>query len=227
MFLLIMKKNNIMKSFIDDKFALYTSITSVVMAALFFWKGCKEQFYLGSIIFISLNLLYIPLILIFNKKLFPYFELIYGLYNIFFIAFHHTLLYNNFSAFFIMCIIILIKPAWKYFVPVIYLVVVSIAFALNDELIYHYLIHIVRAAWFYGVVAYVISTRYEHKNSEHAKLNLTQDEIQILKEMKSGKKQKEVECFSINTVTKKLNAAKTRNNIGTTTELLLRFIDDD
>lgn len=62
-------------------------------------------------------------------------------------------------------------------------------------------------------------------NREHF-LILKDSEIDILNQMVSGKKQKEVEGYSINTVTKKLADARTRNNIPTTQELLFRYIEE-
>ena len=55
------------------------------------------------------------------------------------------------------------------------------------------------------------------------KLNLTEDEKSILKEMADGKKQKEIDLFSQPTITTKLKNARERNLCTSTNELVYKY----
>lgn len=59
-----------------------------------------------------------------------------------------------------------------------------------------------------------------------SELILTDDEKKILEQLRRGKHQKEITDFSKNTVTKKLKTARDRNNIATTQELIMRYIQE-
>lgn len=215
----------------DDKFIIETCILSVVSGILYIWKGISESFLISTYFYIALNFLYTPLIFIFKRKVFCVFQIIYAYALIYIFAFSPSYLYNNYTAFFVTCIVLLIKPHWKIPAISIYFVLITIAFGINTENLNHYLIHITRCAYFFTVFHFVIIIRIDRKvlksmtNREHF-LILTDSEIDILNQMLSGKKQKEVEGYSINTVTKKLADARTRNNIPTTQELLFRYIEE-
>lgn len=160
-------------NFFKDKFVLFTSVLSVILSALYVWKGFQIGFNTLAYIIIIVNFLYMPLALLFGKKLFPIF----------------------------------------------YFVVVSIAFCLNEERIYHYFIHIVRSLWFIGIVEYVLNDKFRRK-----KLVLYEDERDILEQLSNGMVyQKEVVGFSENTIYRKLKAARERNGNLTREELVNQF----
>lgn len=212
-----------------DYFILHTAGLSLLSAVLYIWKGFADTFYIGTYVYIVLNLLYIPLSLIFKRKAFCPFQIIYSFALIFIYAFCPSYLYNNYSAFLVLCIVILYKPRWKRIALMTYAILITIAFALNTETICHYLIHIVRCSYFFFVFYFVIHNRFERITDKRKQLNglqLDEDEVVILDQLMEGKKQKEIDGYSINTVTKKLNNAKNRNNIDTTQELLFRYIEE-
>lgn len=203
----------------DLSFILITSALSLLMALLYAWKGVKEEFYLGSWIIIGLNLLYIPYAFIFKRKGFVYFYLVYAAAMIFVMAFHKTYLYNNFTALFIAFLIFLIEPRLKIPSLIGYFVFVSVAYALNEEQIYHYFIHITRGAWFYYISTFVIEAKYKRR-----KLILYEDEIKILTQLCNNRLQKSIEFegYSESTIYRRLKAAMTRNHM-TKKELLEEF----
>lgn len=211
-----------------DFFILHTIFLSFFSAILYIFKGITETFYIGTYIYIALNILYCPLAFIFKRKFFCIFQLFYAFVLIFIYAFCPSALYNNYSAFLVVCIVCLYKPAWKRYALAGYFILMSIAFALNTESMIYYLIHIIRCSYFFFVFYYVIHNRFERISRKGINgLELTDDEFNILKQMISGKKQKEVDGYSINTVTKKLSDARMRNDIATTQELLFRFIEEN
>lgn len=212
-------KSSFFDDVLHDHFVLFTSVLSGILCALYIWKGFSEGFFIGNWIIVFSNFLYIPFAAIFRRKCFSYFYLVYSLILVFLIAFEKTFLFNNYTALFLLCIVIMIKPKIKYIAIVLYFASASLAFSLNGESVFHFLIHIVRTIWFFGTVFFVVDNQFERK-----KLVLYEDEIKILKQLCSGKiYQKEVEGFSENTVYRKLKAARERNGNLTREQLIELF----
>ncbi len=209
----------ILEKITDNKFILFTSTVSLVLGLLYLWKGFKTGFPPLGCIIISLNFLYVPFAFVFSKKGFPYFYLLYSAVLVFSIAFEETFLYNNYTALFIVCIVMMINPKLRFPAIVFYVVLVTVAFALNDEILYHYFIHIVRSIWYVGIVEFVLNDKFKRK-----KLVLYEDEKNILRQLCNGKVyQKEVEGYSENTIYRKLKAARERNGNLTRDQLVEEF----
>ena len=205
--------------FSKDKFVLFTIIFSAILALLYIWKGIQTQFLLGGWIIIGMNLIYIPIALIFKRNGFFCFYLLYSVILVFILAFDKTFLYNNYTALFVICIVIMIKPQLEIPALILYFAAVCIAFAINEEKLYHFFIHITRSLWFIESVMYVLNEKFKRK-----KLVLFNDEKQILDQLCSGKiYQKEVTGFSENTVYRKLKAARERNGNITRDQLVEQY----
>ena len=101
-------KSKILADFLNDHFVLFTSVLSEVLCALYVWKGFSEGFFAGTWIVALMNFLYIPTAFFFKQKCFSYFYLAYSTILVFMIAFEKTFLFNNFTALFIVCIVIII-----------------------------------------------------------------------------------------------------------------------
>ena len=192
---------------LNDNFILFTSIESFLLALLYFWRGVEGVFTIRTWIVISFNLIYVPVVLLSQKRFFSWFYLIYGLTLVFLISMEESFLFNNYTALFVICIVVGIQPKLKIPAISLYFLCVCIAFGLNDETLIHFFIHIVRSVWFIQVVGYVLNNKYDRK-----KLILFEDEKMILDQLCDGKVyQKEVEGFSENTIYRKLKAARERN----------------
>jgi len=195
------------RSFFNDNFNIYTSIISLIIAFLYVVRGFSEGFNAGIIIVTGMNLIYIPLVFIFKRQGFSVFYLIYAVILIFLISMEETKLFNNYTALFMVCIVLMIRPRLEFFIWILYFASVCIAFVINEENLIHFFIHIVRSVWFIAIVSYVLNNRFERK-----KLILFDDEKKILDQLCEGKVyQKEVEGFSENTIYRKLKAARERN----------------
>lgn len=204
------------KTRMNDYFVLYTSLLSGLIAVLYAWKGIREQFTAGTWIIIAANVLYIPAAAIFKRKCFSCFYLAYSIVLVFVLSVEKTLLFNNFSALFIICIVIMIHPKIERIALILYFCAVCISFALTDEQLYHFFIHIARSLWFLGIVTFVLDNKFERK-----KLILYEDEIKILEQLCGGiMYQKEVTGYSENTVYRKLKAARERNGNITREQLI-------
>ncbi len=205
--------------FLNDHFVLFTSVLSGILCALYVWKAFAEGFFIGTWIIALMNFLYIPAVAVFRRKCFSYFYLSYAVILVFMIAFEKTFLFNNFTALFIVCIVIMIEPRVKYIAILLYFAAICVAFSLNGESVFHFLIHLVRTVWFFGTVFFFIANNFERR-----KLILYEDEIKILSQLCDGKiYQKEVEGFSENTVYRKLKAARERNGNLTREQLIELF----
>ena len=195
------------RKFFNSNFNIFTSVISLIISILYFVRGISEGFNTGIIIVISMNLIYIPLVFIFKRQGFSGFYLIYAIILVFLISFEETKLFNNYTALFMVCIVMMIQPKLEFFIYIVYFVSVCIAFTLNGENLIHFFIHIIRSLWFISIVSYVLNNRFERK-----KLILFDDEKKILDQLCEGKiYQKEVEGFSENTIYRKLKAARERN----------------
>lgn len=201
-----------------------TFVLTIIFICLYTWKSILDGFVASNILYILINAVYIPLVIIWKRKFFCIYHVVYAYVLVATIILRRTLLYNNFTAYFIILSIAIIKPKWKTMIISLYFAIATIAFAVNEHHMVNYLIHLARAFYYYTIFNYFIFTRFT--NNSNNLLNLTQDEIEILTQMAAGRKQKEIIGFSINTVTKKLLNARTRNDIDTTQELLIKFIQE-
>lgn len=194
----------------DFQFIFITSLISFLLASLYLYKAVKTEFTVWTWIIVSLNFLYIPFILIFKRKSFPVFYLIYSLIVIFVEAFTQTYLHNNFTCLFILFIVIMIQPKLKHYALVLYVITITIASIFNDEDIYLYIIHMLRVIWFAYVFFSVIEKRYKRKQ-----LILYDDEIKILTLLCKNRLQKSIEFegYSESTIYRRLKAAMTRNKL--------------
>ncbi|WP_178842255.1 hypothetical protein [uncultured Treponema sp.] len=210
-------KKDFIGDFLKDNFVIFTSGLSVILCALYVWKAfLSKDFFWGSWIVPAVNLLYAVLVFFLGRKVFVWFYLLYSVVLVFLIAFEKSCLFNNYTALFMLCIVIMMKPSIKYVAISLYFAVVSIAFLINEESIVHFLIHIDRSVWFLGSIFFVLNSHFEPK-----KLILFEDEEKILEQLCSGKiYQKEVEGFSENTVYRKLKAARERNGNLTREQLI-------
>lgn len=203
--------------FYDEKkernFVLITSIISFVLGLLYIWKGFEEGFLPVTVIVASFCFLYVPAVMIFRRTGFIVYNLIYTAVLIFIIAFYKTFLFNNYTGLIAVFFLLIICPKFKWVFIIIYGLCVCIAFALNDEKLCPFFIHVLRSGWLLYIFDFLIKERYSRK-----KLILYDDEILILKELSKNKLQKSIalEGFSESTIYRRLKAACERNNLSKT-----------
>lgn len=211
-----------MKDFTDKDektFLITVSFLSAIVSVLYIWNGLLEQFYIATYVFIGLHILFIPVVLLFRRTGFIIFTIIYAIVLVFIIAFYKTYLYNNFTGALVMMVAVLVAPKLKKMIFGIYIIAISVAFALNEENLCHYLIHIVRFTLAFYVFDFIMRERYTPK-----KLILYDDEIKILTELSKNRLQKSIEMdgFSESTIYRRIKAACKRNKM-TKADLLDEF----
>ena len=74
---------------------------------------------------------------------------------------------------------------------------------------------------------FYVCAKYLFAAIPQSTLLLTDDERVVLRELAGGKLQKQIEQFSVNTVTKLLKNAMERNNCKSKTELLHRYLKEN
>jgi len=210
------------RQYVYSHFNVITATLSGILALLYVWKGYKETFNVYAFVIIGLNAVYVPITLVLNKKIFIWFNTIYATLLVFVLAFTKTYLYNNYSALFIVCLISMLNPKMKKIIFPSYFAAVCVAYAINEETIYHFFIHITRSLWYLTVI-----TAITYQKETKTKLILFPDEIKILQQLSQGNLyQKQVEGFSENTVYRKLKSARERNGCDTRDDLLARFEEE-
>ena len=202
----------------SDKFILVTCFLSGILSALYLAYAFDSGFNIAAWLVIGSNILYIPGAIFFKRKFFSYWSIVYSCIMVYVTAFYPTYLHCNFTAFFIISLVMLIAPGRKWYLLGIYLLTVSIMFMINKEDVIEYLLHLGRLAWLFFILNYYIG-----KNFVRKPLDLTEDEVKILEELNEKKMLKACTSFSKNTLTQKLKEARERNDIDTNAELLATY----
>lgn len=134
------------------------------------------------------------------------------------------LYYNNFfnyTSFLFVLFAIYSNPKIKVQALILYSLNVFIALAIKECSILTLGIHAMNCVLFYCCAKYLFAA------APSTTLLLTDDERNILKELASGKLQKQIELFSQNTITKMIKRAMERNMCKSKAELLHRFIKEN
>lgn len=202
-----------MKIFEDKKekhFVLITTAISFLIAMLYAWKGYLENFSNATYTVIAMSMLYIPVVWIFRRPGFAIFNLIYAAILVFIIAFNDTYLYNNFTGLLAVFIVMMVAPKLKLAAVILYLASIIVAFALNEENLCHFFIHLARCGWLFHIFNHVLSSKYKRN-----KLILYDDERKILEALSKNRLQKSIEFegFSESTIYRRIKSAMKRNNL--------------
>ena len=125
--------------------------------------------------------------------------------------------FYNYGTIFFILVAIGANPSKQKPILLIYLINVIISFSLQRLLVFSAAIHVMYIILFNFCMKYVFQVKRPDK------LNLTEDERMILKELYAGKKQKEIDLFSQPTITAKIKNARERNLCETTPELIAKY----
>lgn len=152
------------------------------------------------------------LVLFFKRKGLSYGLFIYACILVYINSFH------NYGSIFLVLIAICVNLKMKTAFLILYGINTAIAFSLQDLMVMSAVIHAI-----YLMLAF-LCMNYVSSMTPKSSLVLTEDEKEILSELKKGKMQKEITTFSQQTITAKLKKARERNNCLSTSDLLGKFI---
>lgn len=128
--------------------------------------------------------------------------------------------FKNVTYFTFVTILILFYPKFRYPMLILYLINIVIISHLHNLEIMKICYHLLICSFIYFSIN-EFSKRI--KNVFSKELKLTEDEKIILNYLSKGIQQNDIPDFSSVTVSRKLRAAKIRNGIGSTKELIERF----
>lgn len=137
--------------------------------------------------------------------------------------------FTNYTSFFFLCeIIILSHKPQKIIIALLYILDVVIVCQNHDKSAIHLTIHFIGCAWIYFFTTETIKEAVKKavKQFKENRLILSDKEKYILSEMAKGAKQKEIEKYSENTVSKILKKCREKNFCSSNSELLMRFISE-
>lgn len=207
-----------MKHFFEkNKFYVYTSTLAITISVVHIFYKHSGNSYNGVLFPIIFFGTYPITFLLLKEKYFPYYYLFYDLLNVILLSLVKSYLFNNFTGILIAGIVICMKPRFQKIAVLLYLLVASSAFLITNEKLFMYLIHMLKSIWYFSFIIHYMNTNYSRK-----KLDLTEQEKNILQQLCEGKYQKEVIGFSENTVCRKIKNACKRNGV-TKDELKLLF----
>lgn len=162
-----------------------------------------------------------PFIVFFcGRKVIKYLFLIFGFSVELFAQFH------NYTAFIICVMFVFLKPKSKYIVFGLYIIDAIITCTLHDKSAIHLTIHFLNCAFLYFVFQFVVDYATKKIRRENAKLLLDHKERMILEQLAKGAKQKEIDGYTENTVSKKLKLMREKNFCKTNEELIMRFLSE-
>lgn len=200
----------------EKQFLLLTCMLSLIQGILYLVDGFLTGFTLNNYIMLGMDLLYIPAVLILRSRGLEIYIILMSIALLFSTSFTPTNLYNNFSALLCLFMGIMIFPKHKKYFMLGYIIASAIMFALNDERMYLYLIHISRASWLFTMEDMIIFARYNRKP-----IILTSEEQRIIAQLCENKLHKQIELdgASESTIRRRLAQAKKRNGIQSDEEL--------
>jgi len=193
-----------------NKIELLAYITDAVLLVCHTWQFFDSNYRIEPLIRMIACAVYLVGALCFSRNFYYYF------FTIFAYVIVCTNRFYNYTSFFIITLICYKKPSQKTVLYSLYAVDVVASLLIRDLSASHCIIHALNCICIY----FIFNALVEEKVPE---LVLTNDEETIIKEMAEGTQQKAITSFSKNTVTKKLNEAKNRNNCLNTAELLYRY----
>lgn len=203
-----------------DFFCLFTFISSLIIAGFYFFHYFAANNLLLCLVMMAYFFILSILTLFFQKK---------GVYIWAFIGANILVYFNKYYDFTSLILLLLAFQINKKHI------IASFTFYIANTILSMQVQHIGAIHTFLHIfISVFIIILYQTKNNrlvlnvkEYDKkdLILTADEENILRELAKGKKQKEITFFSVNIVGKKIRNARERNNIATTEELLMRYIE--
>lgn len=205
---------NHIKSFPTDNLCLVIAITNTVLAISMYVSPEQHNFFFWFTL--GFRILTPIIALLFGGK---------GLWILYFIFCNVKALditYNNYTVVAILSVLFALTPKvtkqQAYFVAGLYITDVFIVAGLHNKTLFYIYTHIMLSAQY-------VTAMWKMKvtNSKQKFFILTQDELEILNQLKDGNVKKQVEGFSETTIYRKLTEARVRNGCKTNNELLEKY----
>lgn len=201
-----MSNLNALKS---DKLQQLAYATAAVLLVCHIWQFFDSGYMIEPAIRVVLCLAYLIGALFSRNFLYIYFT-VFAYVIVYFNRF------QNYTSFFILNFIVYKKSYSKKVIFSLYGLDVLASLLINHRSASHCIVHVLNCIFIYIMFNAVLKP-------EVTCLDLTDDEEKIIIQLAAGVQQKAINDFSKNTITKKLNEAKERNDCISTAELIYRY----
>lgn len=190
---------------------LFIVAIGMLVCNIFMW--IESGYDVEPLIRICYCILFIPMALVLGRKWIPIQYLIIA-----FSVLYFNKWYNPVS--FILVSVVAIRHR-KFMIPlfVMYGLAVMVCLGIGHRSWRHGAWHLFFCIWWFFIVTDI-------KNELRRRLYATVDEVNIIKQLAEGKKKKEIEGFSQNTVYDKLKKARKRNNVEDNEQLVELYMED-
>lgn len=223
---LLLKDYSSIKEFILKKYKLF-------IADKYCWVSCIFSFFLlGFHIyqFIDSNFLFQPLIRIIYCFIYPFVIFFFGREAILFLFILFALFieqfadFSNYTSFFIIVFFLFVYSRFTIPALIIYILDVIIVCESHGKSSIHLVIHFINCGFIFVASKIIFNICVSKIKKNSRKLDLDETDRFILQQLSKGAKQKEIEGFSENTVSKRLKKMRDRNFCESNSELLMLFI---
>lgn len=208
------------EEFKNDRVQYLSVICGLIILGFQIYEYLIDGYLLESLIRCSFWIIYPIVVLLSGRKGIYWSFLVFSLILVQFIE------YTNFSSFIIVLLFILIYPKCKWHVIPVYVLDVIIVCIRHDRTPAHLIIHYLCCAFIY-FAAEIINAQYRKNILTDKQLVLDESERYILEKLAAGYKQKEIDGYSENTVSKKLKKCRKVNSCSTNSELIMKFIEQN
>lgn len=209
-----------MRTFKTDKVQYLSVICGLLLLGFHIYEYIIDGYQLESLIRCTFWIVYPFAVFIAGRKGIVWSFLIYAYVLAQFIT------YTNYSSFIIILLFILLNPKSKWHALSVYTVDVIIVCIRHDRTAAHLVIHLLGCVFIYSA-AILIYAQVRKSIIEEKPLVLDESEKYILSQLAAGAKQKEIEGYSENTVSKKLKKCRKYNNCSTNSELIMKFLEQN
>lgn len=204
--------NNHFKLIFSDQEFQYVFICAVLMTICHVFMYIDSGYQIEPLIRICYCAVFFIMSLVYGRRWFPFQFLIVGFSVMYFNK------WNNPTSFLLIAFVALMYQKWKKVLFISYGFAVAICLCIGHRNWAHAVLHILYCAGVYLLLLYI---RKSFQNKYKLKLN--DDEKEILSQMEAGKLKKEIEGYSKNTITSKIQSAMERNGCSSEGELLFRY----
>lgn len=197
--------------FADTQF-MWIFVASILMTICHVYMMIDSKFMIEPTIRVAYCCIWFPMALIFGRKWMPFQFLIIAFSILYFNK------WLNPTSFLLVATVAFWYPKYRNHLFVIYGAAVLVCLGLAHRNFAHMTLHCI-----YCVGIYFVLLGLKQSLQAQSCLILTLDEKDILSQLSAGKLRKEIDGFSKNTITKKIQEAMERNNCSTEGELIHRY----
>lgn len=206
-----------LKEHFKDKILMATILSAALLVICHIGQYINSEHKVESLIRIIFFAIYIPMAIIIGREAW-----LPSIAALSVLILTKNKIYN-YTSFVLMIICTYLNRKLKYILLSIYTIEFLVFSIKYDLTVMDFVIHFLSCIWIYFFVTLAIKTGISETQKKETKLVLTEKETYILKELKKGKRQKEIEGYAEGIISKVLSNCCIKNNCKDTIELRMRY----